>query len=67
MEKLFQLLRELIDHAVPQGNKAGELHGLLDEAVSAWHEDRDKYVVDPAKVSAPADAKTAKSSGAAKS
>lgn len=31
METLLQLLHELIDHAVPQGNKRGELHALADE------------------------------------
>lgn len=31
MDKLFQLLHELIDHAVEQGNKRGELHALVDE------------------------------------
>lgn len=31
MEILSQLLHELIDHAVPQGNKRGELHDLADE------------------------------------
>lgn len=31
MEKLSRLLHELIDHAVSQGNKRGELHALVDE------------------------------------
>jgi hypothetical protein len=31
MEPLFRLLRELIEHAVPPGNKRGELHGLVDQ------------------------------------
>lgn len=31
MDKLFLLLHELIEHAVPAGNKRGELHALADE------------------------------------
>ena len=31
MEPLFLLLRELIECAVPAGNKRGELHALVDE------------------------------------
>lgn len=31
MDKLFLLLRELIGYAVPQGNRRGELLGLVDE------------------------------------
>jgi hypothetical protein len=30
-KRLSHLLHELIDHAVPQGNKRGELHGLVDD------------------------------------
>ena len=32
MNKLFQLLHNLVDHAAPQGNARGELHALADAA-----------------------------------
>jgi len=34
MEKLFQLLHELIEHATPHGNARGELHALADAAMA---------------------------------
>lgn len=39
MEKLFQLLHELVDHAVEQGNKHGALHALVDEVKDRFIED----------------------------
>lgn len=52
MEKLIQLLHELIDHAVPQGNKRGELHALADEVASVATEVAD--VTAPAVPAVPA-------------
>lgn len=34
MTRLSQLLHDLIDHAVPQGNRRGELHSAVPAAVA---------------------------------
>ena len=76
MTRLSDLLHELIDHAVPMGNRRGELHDAVNGAVSEiLHVDQNQ--VEPAEpveseTAAPAAAKpvfqtpkTAKPDGAA--
>jgi hypothetical protein len=54
MHPLSQLFHELIDHAVPAGNKRGELHALVDQAdatlpVVEHVEPEPAHVAEPAK------------------
>lgn len=37
MHPLRTLFHELIDHSIPAGNKRGELHALVDDAVPDEH------------------------------